>query len=82
MNSESISIRNDEKENIDDAGDWPKIRTVAVLGNVREFFKQIRVQQQHFKKDRTRSMKPHQHDILNNLPLTEKIRLGLYHLMD
>ena len=82
MNVQNIKIRNEEKENVDAFGNWLKVRTISVLDNVREYFKQIRVQQAQAKNDRNRSIKTHQQDILNSLPLEEKHSLGLYHLMD
>ena len=82
MNVQNIKIRNQGKDNVDAFGNWFKVSVIAVFVNVREIFKQIRVQQEQAKYDRSRSMKVPQQDILNSLPLEEKHRLGLYHLMN
>ena len=82
MNVQNIKIRNEGKGNVDAFGNWLKVRTISVFDNVREYFKQIRVQQVLAKNNRNHSIKAHQQDILNNLPLAEKHSLGLYHLMD
>jgi len=82
MNVQNIKIRNKGKDNVDAFGNWLKVRTTAVFDNVREFFKQYRIQQEKAKNNRNRSMKARQQDILNNLPLDAKHSLGLYHLMD
>ena len=81
MSIQNIKIRNEEKDNVDAFGNWLKVRTTAVFDNVRECFKQIRIQQERdkYNRGRTRTMKANQQDILN---LEEKHRLGLYHLMD
>ena len=82
MNVQNIKIHNEEKENVDAFGNWLKVRAISVLDNVREYFKQIRVQQELTKSNRNRSIKVHQQNFLNSLPLKEKHSLGLYHLMD
>ena len=82
MNVQNIKIRNEGKEKVDAFGNWLKVRTISVFGNVREYFKHIQVQQEQAKNTRSRSIKAHQQDILHNLPLAEKQSLGLYHLMD
>jgi hypothetical protein len=82
MNVQNTKIRNEGKENVDAFGNWLKVRTISVFGNVREYFKQIRVQQVLAKSNRNRSIKVHQQNFLNSLPLKEKHSLGLYHLMD
>lgn len=82
MNVQNIKIRNEEKENVDAFGNWLKVRTISVFGNVREHFKQIRVQQVLAENNRNHPIKAPKQDILNNLSLAEKHSLGLYHLMD
>ena len=82
MNVQNIKIRNEEEENVGAFGNWIKVKAIAVFDNVREYFKQIHVQQERAKNNRNRSIKAHQQNILNNLPLVEKHSLGLYHLMD
>ena len=82
MNVQNTKIRNEEKENVDAFGNWLKVRTISVFGNVRKHFKKIRVQQVQAKNNRNHSIKAHQQDILSSLPLKEKHSLGLYHLMD
>ena len=82
MNVQNIKIRSEEEENVGAIGNWIKVRTIAVFDNAREYFKQIRTQQELAKSNRNHSIKAHQQDILNNLPLAEKLSLGLYHLMD
>jgi cystathionine beta-lyase/cystathionine gamma-synthase len=81
MSIQNTKIRNEEKDNVDAFGNWLKVRTTAVFDNVREYFKQIHIQQERdkYNRSRTPTMKAHQQDILN---LEEKHRLGLYHLMD
>ena len=82
MNVQNIKIRIEEEENVGAFGNWIKVKAIAVFDNVREYFKQIHVQQERAKNNRNRSIKAHQQNILNNLPLVEKHSLGLYHLMD
>jgi len=82
MNGQNIKIRSEEEENVGAFGNWIKVKAIAVFDNVREYFKQIRVQQEQAKNNQNRSIKAHQQDILNSLPLEAKHRLGLYHLMD
>ena len=82
MNVQNIKIRSEEENNVGAFGNWIKVKAIAVFDNVREYFKQIHVQQEQAKNIRNRSIKAHQKNILNNLPLAEKHSLGLYHLMD
>jgi hypothetical protein len=82
MNVQNIKIRSEEEENVGAFGNWIKVRAIAAFDNVRENFKQIHVQQEQAKNNKNRSIKGHQQNILNNLPLAEKHSLGLYHLMD
>jgi hypothetical protein len=82
MNVQNIKIRRGEEENVGAFGNWIKVKAIAVFDNVREYFKQIHVQHEQAKNGKNRSIKAHQQDILNSLPLEEKHSLGLYHLMD
>ena len=81
MSIQNIKIRDEEKDNVDAFGNWLKVRTTAVFDNVKEYFKQIHIQQERVKYNRgkTRAMEARQQDILS---LKEKHRLGLYHLID
>jgi hypothetical protein len=62
MNVQNIKIRNEEKENVDAFGNWLKVRTISVFGNVREHFKQIRVQQVLAENNRNHSIKAPKHE--------------------
>ena len=82
MNIQNTKIRHEGKDSVDAFGHWLKARAIAAFDNVRESFKQNRIQHESAKNNRNRSMQAHQQDILQDLPLAEKQGLGLYHLMD
>jgi hypothetical protein len=82
MNIQNTKIRHQGKDSVDAFGNWLKARAIAAFDNVRESFRQNRIQQEIAKNNRNRSMQARQQDILHDLPLVEKQGLGLYHLMD
>ena len=82
MNIQTTKIRHQGKDSVDAFGNWLKAWAIAAFDHVRESFRQNRIQHEIAKNNRNRSMKAHQQDILQDLPLAEKQGLGLYHLMD
>ena len=80
MNVQNIKIRSEKEENAGTFGSWLKVKAIAVIDNVREHFKQVRVQQAQAKNNRNRSIKAHQQNNLNGLPLEEKLSLGLFQI--
>jgi len=80
-------IDSDRKENFSDVMVWLDAKTAAFLESMQMFFKLIRVQRERAREqaryNRKCAMTGHrQPDILNNLLLEEKQKLGLYQLMD
>ena len=81
MNVQNIKIRSEEEEHVGTFGNWLKVKAIAVIDNVREHFKQVRVQQAQAKNNRNRSIKAHQQNNLNGLPLEEELSLGLFQII-
>ena len=81
MNVQNIKIRSEEEENVDAFGSWLKVKAIAVIDNVREHFKQVRVQQAQAINNRNRSIKARQQGIRSK-PQFDVYNLDLFHLMD
>ena len=82
MNVQNIKIRSEEEGNVSAFGNWLKIKTIATIGNVREYFKQVRVQKAQAKINSNRSIKGHQQGIQRSKTPFGVYNLDLFHLMD
>ena len=81
MNVQNIKIRSEEEEHVGTFGNWLRVKAIAVIDNVREHFKQVRVQQAQAKNNRNRSIKAHQQGIRSKTQF-DVYNLDLFHLMD
>jgi hypothetical protein len=82
MHIQNIHTLNEEIVDFTNVGDGLKAKTTTIFENIKALFRQVRVLQEQASNIGRHSMKAHQgQNILNQLPLEEKHRLGLYSLM-